>query len=161
MLSTTGAEQLAIPERVSVPLNVTVTSVLFHPLASGTGDAVAVATGAVLSIFSAGDVNIAELPAASVTVTVPFTLEPSVLNVSEPGPAGETTPDRLSTVVKPIVTLVLFQPAAFGAGLGAPNRIVGGVMSILMPVAVAEAALPAISVNVAVVLWFCPSVVMV
>jgi len=102
VLSTTGAEQLAMPERLSVPLNVTVTSVLFQPLASGTGDAVAVATGAVLSIFTTGDVTVAELPAASVTVTVPVKFEPWAVNVNVPGLEGETTPDKLSVTVKPI-----------------------------------------------------------
>jgi hypothetical protein len=138
---------------------VTMTSVLFQPFASGAGDAVAVATGAVLSIFTAGEVNVAELPAASVTVTVPFTLEPSVLNVNEPGPAGETTPDRLSAVVKPIVTLVLFHPAAFGTGLGTPNVATGAVLSIFTAGDVTVAELPAASVTVTVLVKFEPSVV--
>ncbi len=47
--SPTGAEQDAMPDRPSDPLNVTVTPVLFHPAAFAAGATLAVAVGAVLS----------------------------------------------------------------------------------------------------------------
>src|SRR5438309_4112386 len=52
-----------------------VTFVLFHPLAFAAGAAAALAVGAVLSIFTAGVVNVALLPALSVTVTLPRSAE--------------------------------------------------------------------------------------
>jgi hypothetical protein len=47
----TGALQNAIPDPASFPVKVTVTSVLFHPLAFADGLTLAVAVGAVLSIL--------------------------------------------------------------------------------------------------------------
>ena len=102
-------------------LNVVVTSSLFHPFALGGGLKVEVITGGVLSIFTAGDVRVAVLPAPSVTVTMPVTDGPSVVSTSGLGTDWETSPDRLSAAVKLSVTFVLFQPPALGAGLGAPN----------------------------------------
>ena len=52
VLSVAGAVQLAMPERLSVPVNVTVTLALFQPAPFGAGEAAAVATGGVLSILS-------------------------------------------------------------------------------------------------------------
>lgn len=117
----TGDEQLPIPDRLSVPVNITVTFVWFHPLALGGGDTLAEATGGVLSILTAGDVKVALLPAASVTVTVLVTLDPSLVNTSGLGIEVETTPDKLSLVEKLTRTSLLFQPAAFAAGLESPN----------------------------------------
>src|SRR5207244_1219196 len=118
-------------ERLSVPVNVTVTSVLFHPFTLGRGRAAATASGAFLSIFTAGDVNVLLLPAASVTTTVPLTLVPSTLNTRGLATEVEATPDKLSFVVNETRTSLLFQPAAFGAGSAAPNCSVGTVVSML------------------------------
>ena len=54
----------------------------------------------------------------------------------------EATPDKLSVQLKVAVTLVLFHPAAFGAGVSVV-AIVGGVLSMprLTDVLVAFAAL--------------------
>src|SRR5262245_51020313 len=76
VVSTTFGEQAAIPESVSAPVKFTATSVLFHPLALGAGEAVALATGKVLSMFTGGDVAVAELPAPSVTMTSRLTFAP-------------------------------------------------------------------------------------
>ncbi len=64
----TGEEQVATPEVVSVQLNVTVTSELFHPFILGGGDCDALIDGAVLSMFTVTLVVVL-LPAASVAVT--------------------------------------------------------------------------------------------
>src|SRR5437870_1779279 len=160
VLSRTGAEQPAVPERLSAPVNVTVTSVLFHPLALGSGDTLAEATGALLSIFNAGDRRVAVLPAASDTTTVPSTLDPSRVSTSGLKTDVETTPDKLSAVVKLTRTSLLFQPAAFGAGAGAKNCRVGAVVSMLMPSIVEVPVLPARSVKAVVTDWFRPCVVM-
>src|SRR5258708_30855321 len=61
----------------------------------------------------------------------------------------EGTPERLSVVVKLKETSVLFHPAALAAGLCAAKLSVGGVLSILIPLAVAVAlTFPALSVQV-------------
>jgi hypothetical protein len=68
----TGALQVAMPDpdSASVPLTVTVTGVLFQPLALGAGLAVAVATGAVVSMLM--PIALAEplLPARSTQLPV-------------------------------------------------------------------------------------------
>ena len=48
LLNVTGGVQEAMPDSVSAPVNVTVTGVVFQPLASGAGVTVAVTAGAVL-----------------------------------------------------------------------------------------------------------------
>jgi hypothetical protein len=110
--------------------------------------------GAVLSIFTAGDVNVAALPALSVTVTVPVTAEPSVDRTSGLLPGFvDATPDVASAAVNVMDTFVLFHP--LGAG---PNVSVGGVLSILIPLAVAGAlTLPALSVHDPDADWLAPS----
>jgi len=131
-------------------VKLTVTFVLFHPLLLGVGETLVVASGGVLSIFTAGEVTVALLPALSVTVTVPITAAPSV-EKSSGLVVGFVlaTPEGLPLAVKGIVTLVLFHPAGLGAGFGAPNVTVGGVLPMLMPVMVAGAlTLPALSVQV-------------
>jgi hypothetical protein len=118
LLSVTGFVHEATPEPLSVPVKLTVTSVLFQPWAFGPGEALALAVGGVLSILTAGDWNVLLLPAASVTVTAPVTDAPSDVSISGLL-AGfvETTPDRLSVVVKENDTSVLCQPFPFAAGL--------------------------------------------
>src|SRR5437764_244763 len=87
----------------------------------------------------------AVLPALSLAVPVTDCAAPSLLSVV--GPAQLATPDSASLHMNESVTSVLFQPAALGAGDAAPV-IVGGVLSMLMPLTVAEAALPALSLAV-------------
>ena len=55
-----------MPESESVPLNCTVTLVLFQPLAFAPGEGVALALGAVLSMLMLLTLALAELPALSV-----------------------------------------------------------------------------------------------
>lgn len=64
------------------------------------------------------------------------------------------TPDRASEHVYVTVTLVLFQPAAFGAGV-AVELMVGAVLSIFT-VSLAVAVFPATSVAVPFTTWFAP-----
>src|SRR5438067_1668964 len=116
-----SAVQLSTPERTSTPLKCTVTSVSFQPFTFGAGAREALATGGVLSILTVGDVNTAEFPATSTTVTAPFTAEPSELSVNGLAGNDAATPDRLSAVVYAKETLVLFQPFAFAGGFAAPN----------------------------------------
>ena len=66
----TGLLEVAIPERPSEVLKLTVTLVLFHPLALGAGVATAAMSGGVLSILTPLTVADAELPARSETVKV-------------------------------------------------------------------------------------------
>src|SRR5438046_2313729 len=106
-----------MPERLSVPVKLTVTVVLFQPAALGWGEAEAWAVGAVLSILTEGEVNVAVFPATSVTVTLPFMVVPSLLNDNGLGIEVEATPDSASTTVNGTETFVLFHPAAFAAGL--------------------------------------------
>src|SRR5712691_6360883 len=62
-LSVTGAVQKSIVDRASVPVKVTVTSVLFQPLAFASGNWAAEAVGAVLSMLIPLTVAVALLPA--------------------------------------------------------------------------------------------------
>src|SRR5205807_5468755 len=65
-------------------------------------------------------------------------------------------PESASLQLKLTVTLVLFQPAAFGAGVTLPV-IVGAVRSILMLLTVTLALLPATSLTVPLADWLAPS----
>src|SRR5262245_57796220 len=78
VVNTTSGTQPSTPESASIPLKLTVTSEWFHPLASGPGEALALATGRVLSILTTGDVIVAELPAASLTTIFWLMFAPSV-----------------------------------------------------------------------------------
>src|SRR5258708_7282387 len=81
VLSVTGAVQLAMPERASVPVNVTGTLVLFQPAPLGAGDAVAVTVGRVMSILIVADTE-AESPAPSTAVHVNVVPAVSVVRVT-------------------------------------------------------------------------------
>ncbi len=98
---------------------------LFQPAALAAGDKVAVIVGGVLSIFSVTLV-VALFPAASVAVPEMICVAPSVVTVC--GPGQLTTADVASLQANVTVTLLLFQPAAFGAG-EAVAVIVGGALS--------------------------------
>jgi hypothetical protein len=137
----------------------TVTFVLFQPFAFGAGVREPAITGAVLSIFTAGEENVEVLPARSVAVTAPATAAPSV--VRDRGLATGIVlciPERLSATVNGTDTLLLFHPAALGVGAGDPNVTAGGVLSMLMPeTAAALLLLPALSVHVPEADWPAPS----
>src|SRR5205807_1029263 len=129
---------LATPDRASAAVKGTETFVLFHPAALGAGVAgPKVSVGAVLSILTVCEVNVAVLPATSVTVTV--AVAPAVSSANVTGLAGLAvrSEERVSAAVNGIVTgVVLFHPAALGAGVVAPKLTVGGVLSILKAVLV-------------------------
>ena len=52
-----------------------------------------------MSSFTVGDVKMAELPAASVTVTIRLNADPSTLKSRGLGIDVDVTPDKLSLVV--------------------------------------------------------------
>jgi hypothetical protein len=161
MLSTTGAEQLAIPDRAFVPVMLTVTFVLFQPAAFDCGEAAALAVGGIFSILTGGEVKIAVFPATSVTITLPLTDGPSLVSNNGLGMEVEATPDKLSAVVKPKLTFVFCQPAALGGGAAVANVSVGGVLSILTLADLNVALFPATSVTVTVPVTDDPSLVKV
>src|SRR6266536_4406229 len=94
-LNVIAVAQRSIPDRLSLPAKVTVTFVLFHPLAFAAGDGVAVALGGVLSMLTLLMVALAELPALSVTVKVCDCPAPSEAKLKVPVPA-DSNPDKLS-----------------------------------------------------------------
>src|SRR5437879_6744541 len=81
-LSVTGAVQNSMVDRTSVPVKVTVTSVLFQPFAFASGNWAAEAVGAVLSML----IPVLETGA----LTLP------ALSVQVPGPAVWAVPSALS-----------------------------------------------------------------
>src|SRR3569833_1088907 len=85
--------------------------------------------GAVLSMFRGTLVNVAVLPASSVTTTWPVTPCPSALTTSGLVLLEEATPESASLSVNGMFTLGLFQPFAVGTGDGVPNGSTGGVAS--------------------------------
>jgi hypothetical protein len=99
------------------------------------------------------------LPARSLTLwAVELMLAPSLARVC---PAGQlATPESVSAQLKATVTAPLYQPLAFGL-LVAAALIVGAVVSMLTPVWVSEALLPALSAQLPVALWLAPSALMV
>src|SRR5438094_8246616 len=113
-----GASQLAMPDKLSFPLKVMVTSVLFQPNALGGTSRAALAVGLVLSMLMLLTVDgSAALPATStqLPVLVTVSLCPSALTVS-PATVLVARPDctaPASAQVKLTVTSVLFQPSPF------------------------------------------------
>src|SRR5881397_536314 len=98
----------------------------------------------------------AEFPARSRHWPVPCWPAPSAIRVCELAVA--TTPESASEHDQLRVTLVLFQPFAFAAGLGPTKLIVGLVLSIFTSPSVLLATLPARSWHVPVPCWCMPSV---
>src|SRR2546422_165683 len=80
----------------------------------------------------------------------PASRPPLIVAAPGGGPPTLSTPETASVAVKAIDTLVLFQPAAFAAGVRAPNAMLGAPPSILT-VQVTLAVLPALSVAVRVI----------
>ena len=147
-----GASQLAMPDRLSFPLKVTVTSVLFQPKALGGTSRAALAVGLALSMLMllTADES-AALPATSTQLPVFVTVwfAPSVLTVA-PATVLVATLDctaPASAQLKLTVTSTLFQPKAFGAGLRLPV-ITGLVLSIFTVTLPTALTLPALSVQV-------------
>src|SRR5262245_20892179 len=102
-------------------------------------------------------VYVALLPALSVTVPVTDWLAPSPKVV---GPERLARPERASLPLKDTTTSALYQAWPLAARSGAP-LIVGAVLSMLTPLTVALALLPARSVTVKVWPWPAPSAVKV
>src|SRR5712691_11549866 len=152
-MTVTGGGQTSTPERASVQVNETLTSVLFQPLPLAAGVAVAVTAGGVRSMLI---VTLAEavLPALSTAVPLTVWLAPSVPTTTVAGQVS--IPERTSVHVNPALTGVLFQPLPLGAGEPAPV-IAGGALSMLS-VTLAEAILPALSTAVPVTTCPAPSV---
>src|SRR5688500_14093293 len=112
----------ARPESASLAVHATTTSSLYHSapwpsMPLGAPTAAPLSDGAVLSMLM--PVTPALLTLSALSTAVPGTdwLAPSVLSATEPPPVQLLMPDSPSEHVKPTVTFVLFQPAAFGAGL--------------------------------------------
>ena len=78
-----GAVQVTPSDRLSVPVKLTVTFVLFQPLAFGAGKTDTLATGGVLSILMPVCVSWTVLPARSVHVAVADWLAPAVVIVCD------------------------------------------------------------------------------
>jgi hypothetical protein len=137
------------PGEGSLTAQLTVTGVVFQPAVFGAGLTVGVTTGGVLSILMPlAEAVVLTLPATSVHVPVADNPAPSVLSVT--GEVQVAIPDKASVPVKDTTTLVLFQPAALGAGVAAATAV-GRVMSILMVAAtefVSPAEFTAVQVNV-------------
>jgi hypothetical protein len=131
------------PDRVSLGAKENETLVLFQPLALAAGLAVPnVRVGAVLSmlmpLLATGELV---LPALSMHVPDDDVwAAPSLLTVT--GLEQLSIPERESSPLKVTATLVLFQPLAFGTGEAA-TAAVGTVLSIFMPLTVADAEFPA------------------
>src|SRR5262245_14254299 len=102
-----GAGQVAIPERRSAQLKVTVTAALFQPKVFGAGAGLAEIVGLVLSRLMVTEAE-AVLPARSTAVPRMIWLAPSVLTVA--GAEQDARPEVLSEQVNVTTTLVLFQP---------------------------------------------------
>ena len=118
--------QEAIPDKASVQVNLAVTFELFHLAALAAGVSVVVTTGAVLSSLTIIE-TLAVFPALSVAVPLTVWLAICVLTVT--GAVHVAIPDVLSAQVNVTTTLLLFQPAALGAGCATPV-IVGRSVSV-------------------------------
>jgi hypothetical protein len=114
--------------------------------------ALALVFGAVLSILTTLDVAVVALPALSLTDADAASAAPSLVIVLFAGQAP-LMPESASEHVQAIVTSPLYQPAALGAAVGAPDRL-GGTLSTLIPLTVVVALLLALSTAVPVTDWF-------
>ena len=112
--------------------------------------------GGVLSMLMLSMVALALFPARSVANPVADWLLPSWDRTTSG--VQDAKPERLSKQSKCTFTSALFQPGAlvFGGGV-LEASMVGGVLSMLMPLKVVETTLPARSVQVPVAVWFLPS----
>src|SRR2546425_1800908 len=170
VLMTASLGQLPIPEPAvpsarfgSVHVKCTVTRPLYH------GTELMVAAGlVVIAPWTAGPFRSILMPlteaaadalpalSASVTGPAPRLLPSPVIKLSA-GWVAASIPDRPSCPVQWIVTSSLYQPAALAGVVGAPPSV-GFVLSMLKPLTVRLALLPALSVAVPTALWLAPSV---
>src|SRR5205807_2519080 len=129
-------------ESASEQEKLTVTSVLFQPLVFASGDGLPLMDGFVLSmLIPVLEIGALTLPALSVQVPGPAVWAvPSALSVT--GAVQKSIVDRASAPVKVTVTSVLFQPCEFASGNWAAEAV-GAVLSMLIPLTVALALLPA------------------
>src|SRR6266851_93855 len=141
------------PERPSVQLQVTVTGRLFQPLALAAGvRLVRAIVGAVLSTLRFPTVVLALFPAASVAVPVADWPVPSVLSaigaaqLAMPDPGVPLLAFLGSAQVKEMLTALLFQPLALGAGKTLP--VIVGAVSSMFSTSASVAVLPALSTAV-------------
>src|SRR5579859_1749861 len=141
------------PDRLSVQANVTVTLWFVQPPAY---EELAVIAGGVWSMLMPETRAAAEFPALSVAEPgtlwfAPFAesviaeVQVAIPDCSAPAATGFS--GLGSTQTNATVTGVLYQPLAFAGLVGAPE-IVGGVVSMLMPVTVVLVEFPAASVAV-------------
>jgi hypothetical protein len=131
-----SAAQLLTPEAFpfgsggggSLQTKLTATSVLFQPAAFGLGETEAWMVGATLSSLTTTE-PLPLLPSWSVAVAVFVTpaVLPFWLSVAGLGPLATPDPEP-SDALQVIVTLLLFQPAALGAGERLPVTV-GPVLS--------------------------------
>src|SRR5690349_15647565 len=103
----------ATPERLSAQVNATLTLVLFHPAAFGTGVAPAVMVGDVLSMLMLTLAD-AVFPALSTAVPAAIWFAPSAFSVA--GAVQVAMPDNASWQLKVTVTAPLFHLKLFAIG---------------------------------------------
>src|SRR4051794_30192479 len=103
----------------SAQAKVTVTSVLFQPLALAAGARLPPIVGAVRSILTGALVVVVQLPARSQTVVVAVRPRPLPLMTLSAG-QPPAMPERASAQVQWTVTSPLYQPLAFGLVVGVP-----------------------------------------
>src|SRR5947209_5231976 len=128
-----------MPERASLQVHFTVTSLLYHP-ALLAASACPLKSGAVLSTLMPDTVVPALFPATSVAVPDALWLAPSPRMVGTEQPA---TPERVSAQANVIVTSLLYHCRAFGVPFVAPLMV--GLVLSRFTVAVSLAVLPALS----------------
>jgi hypothetical protein len=130
--------------RVSVPVEVMVTLLVYQPFAPSVPEGVRMAVGPVLSILMPVRVLEAVFPARSAQVPVTERFVPSVESVCVTGEATTPDPPTLSVQVQEAVTSVLFHPAPLGAVM-VLKVIVGGTLSMRTVVFAEVVEFPALS----------------
>jgi hypothetical protein len=118
-----------MPDSASEQVKDTVTSVLFQPLAFAGGALLPTIEGMVLSSLTVTE-PLPTLPSLSVAVAVFDTPAVSTATESVAGVGPLATPEPASVADQAMLTLLLFQPAAFGAGLTAAVSV-GPVLSTM------------------------------
>ncbi len=149
-----GDDTLNTPDSSSEQEKLTVTGALFQPLALGTMDLELPMTGGVRSMFIPPTSADAKLPARSTHVPVTDWEAPSAAKIV--GAGEDSTPESASEQANDTVTGPLFHPFTFALGDLEPE-VLGGVLSMLIPLTVAEAVFPALSAHVALLDWPAPS----
>jgi len=124
-----GEGHWATPDSASEHVKVIVTgTVVLMPLEFGAGETVYVIVGGVSSILTLAHIGSDMFPAASTACPQKDWFAPCVATAI--GGGHVLTPDPESAQVNVTVTLVLFQPAAFGAG-NTEAAIVGAIVSVV------------------------------